>query len=524
MHLFSLLRGPFRFPAAVVACCAVCLMTAAEAPAQVAASPAAAAASRRMIVLYRNGSIPGNAEESATRAGGHLLRRHERFAAAVVAGTAAAENQLRADPSVEYVVEDRVVSGDALLLRALDTAATNTAPPVHANLPRLVLPEDLADTFYSGSPQGWAIRAVGGFGSNVAGSGAAGPWATSTGAGIRIAVLDSGVDRNHPDIAPNLVVNLSEVDQAAQPSPCDDGSPQDQTGHGTWVASLAAAAAGGGTGRVVGVAPAAALLNIKVLQRIPGTGSTPAAQCAAGQASGLLSWVLQGIEDAVAQHADVVVLAMSVTLDLYSGDSAGLKASFDRVTHAASDAGVILVASAGNDAVDLSNTRYVQMPAQSRDVLAVVASTNPACAENLQQTAKCAAGAVTVPYYSNYGAPLHAVGAPGGSYPSGGEEGVSGWVRGACSSGLTGTADGLPVDANHSFGCFNLGHQGYVQAIGTSASAPLVAGVIALVRAAHPSWSAANVLAAVRASAVPTQTMPYGVVDAAIALAYQPSR
>ena len=412
-----------------------------------------------------------------------------------------------------------MVTGSMLLPRALDTTSTGT--PVHANLPRLVLPSDTSDTFYIG-PQGWAVRAVGGFGGEVAESGAAGPWATTTGRGIRIAILDSGGDRNHPDIAPNLVLNLSEIDQTAQPSACDDGSPQDQTGHGTWVASLAAGAAGSRTGQVVGVAPMASLMNIKVLQRLPGTGSTTAVQCANGQASGMLSWVLQGIDDAVAQHADVMVLAMSVTLDLYSGDSAGLKASFDRATHAAAAAGVVLVASAGNDAIDLSNTRYVQIPAQSRDVLAVVASTNPACAENLQQGASCAAGAVTMPYYSNFGAPLNAVGAPGGSYPDGPDDGVSGWVRGACSSGLANTADGLPTDPDHSFGCFNLGHQGYVQAIGTSASAPLVAGVVALVRAAHPDWSANTVVAAVRASAVPTQKMPYGVVDAAAALAYQP--
>ena len=482
-----------------------------------------AATTHRLIVLYRHGSIPGDAESTVQLAGGRLLRRHERFAAAVVTGTSAVESQLRSDPGVEFVVQDRVVTGSSLHARGLDAGSTvPTAPSVHANVPHLVLPSDTADSYYTGSPQGWAVRAVGGFGGGVADSGFAGPWATTTGDGIRIAVLDSGVDQNHPDIAPNLGVNLSEIDQAAQPSPCDDGSPQDQTGHGTWVASLAAAAAGNGTGSVVGVAPKASLLNIKVLQRMPGSGTTTTAQCENGQASGLLSWVLQGIDDAVTQRADVIVLSMSVTLDLYSGDDAGLKASFDRATRAAAAAGTVLVASAGNDALDLSNPRYVEVPAQSTGVLAVVASTNPACAENLQQGATCAAGPVTVPYYSNYGAPLNAVGAPGGSYPDGSDDGASGWVRGACSNGLSNTADGLPKDANHSLGCFGLGHQGYVQAIGTSASAPLVAGVVALVRAAHPDWSASTVIAAVRSSATPTTTMPYGVVDAAAALAYQP--
>ena len=496
---------------------------AARLPGQSSAS--ATGATGRLLVVYRNGSIPGDAETRSARVGARVLQRHERFGTAVVAASSAAEAQLRADPSVEYVVRDRPINGSRLAVRAQAAATASdgrTAPTLRANVPRLVIPQEATDSWYTDSPQGWAVRAVGGFGGGIAGSAAAGPWATTTGAGVRIAILDSGVDRNHPDIAPNLLLNISEVNQKDQPSACDDGSPQDQSGHGTWVASLATAAAGAGTGRVVGVAPSASLLNIKVLQRLPGSGSTMAAQCASGQASGMLSWVLQGIDDAMAQHADVIVLSMSVTLDLYSGDSAGVKASFDRVTHAAAQAGAVLVAAIGNEAFDLSNPRYIEVPAQSRDVLAVVASTNPACAENLQTGAICTAGAVTLPYYSNFGSALNAVAAPGGSYPAGADDAVSGWVRGACSSGLPNTADGLPTDSNHSLGCFNLGHTQYVQALGTSASAPLAAGVVALVRSAHPDWSVATVLAAVRASAKATAKLPYGVVDAAAALAYKP--
>ncbi len=477
-----------------------------------------------LIIVYKDGVIPGDAEAMARVAGGSMVRRYQRLGAAVVKAAPGLAAQLKADPSVEYVVQDRPISASALHVRPLTSisAVAATAPSLHPNVPTFHPAPDTADTYYTNSPQGWAVHAVGGFGGAVADSETDGPWATSTGLGVRIAVLDSGVDRFHPDLAPNITLNMSEVDQTAQSSACDDGSPQDQSGHGTWVASLAAGAAGNGTGRVVGVAPYASLLNIKVLQRLPGSGSTTAEQCRNGQASGLLSWVLQGIDDAIAQKADVIVLSVSLTVDLYSGDSAGLKASFDRVTHAAANAGAVLVSAVGNDAFDLSNPRYVEIPAQSRDVLAVVASTNPACAENLNGGSTCAPGPVTRPYYSNYGTGLNAVSAPGGSYPMGGDEAVSGWVRGACSNGLPNTADGVPSDANHSEGCFGLGHTQYVQAIGTSASAPLVAGVAALVRAAHPDWSAGIVLAALRASAAATATMSYGVVDAAKALGYKP--
>src|SRR6202012_710673 len=115
-----------------------------------------------------------------------------------------------------------------------------------------------------------AVQQVGGYGNNVPGGPPSGPWSTTMGKGVRIAILDTGVDAAHPDIAPNL----AEIDQTAYPSPCDDGTPQDQQGHGTWTASLAAGAIGPGTGQVIGVAPSATLLNIKVLERVPDPSST----------------------------------------------------------------------------------------------------------------------------------------------------------------------------------------------------------------------------------------------------------
>jgi subtilisin family serine protease len=257
------------------------------------------------------------------------------------------------------------------------------------------------------------------------------------------------------------------------------------------------------------------------MQRMPGTnGGDEAAQCESGEASGLLSWVLQGIEDAVEQRADVITLSLGVMVDMQTGEGAGLKASFDRVTYAAEQAGAVVVAAAGNDGFDFSDARYVELPAQARGVLAVVASTNPACAETATMTAACVAGAPALAYYANRGAMLNAVAAPGGSYPEGGDDAVSGFVRGACSRGLPETVDGLPGDDAHSLGCFGLGHQAYVQAMGSSASAPLAAGVAALLRAAHPEWDAATLIERMRVSATPLAD-GYGVVNAAAALGLQ---
>lgn len=493
--------------------CAVSLVSAQRAPAQQIPGPVGAAVPHRYLVAYRSANNPHVAESLVRIPGVQLVRRHPLFGMVVIQtdarNEAAAIAALRTDPDVEFVIHDRVVAGHRLMLRPAVPAIVG-APP--ASTP----PATTAtyDTYYAASPQGWAVVQSGGYGAGVPGGPARGPWDKTFGPGVRIAILDSGVDEAHPDIAPNLAFNLSEIDQSPMtglPSPCDDGSPQDQEGHGTWTASLAAGAIGPGTGLVIGVAPAATLLNIKVLERLPDPASSAAdvaTQCATGQAGGLLSWVIQGIQDAIAEHAGVINLSLGTLVDLDTGEGAGLKAAFDRVTYAATQAGAVVIASAGNDGLDLDNPRYIELPAQARGVLAIAASTNPACAENLTPGATCAPGTVTLPYYSNYGAALNAIAAPGGSYPDGADTGTSGWIRGACSSGLPDTADGPPSEPTHSFGCFGLGHTAYVQAMGTSASAALASGAAALLRAANPAWTTDEVVAALRASATQTSTLP----------------
>jgi subtilisin family serine protease len=453
----------------------------------------------RYLIVYRNGQIAPNAKAALTATGARLTARHDLLGIAVADSlTDAARAQLALDPAIESIVPDLLLSAHTLYAQPVVAAFTPIVP----------------DALYH-SPQGWAVRQVGGFGKDGTAHAPVGPWNTTTGKGVRIAILDSGVDPNHPDIAPNLALNLSEVVKSALPSACDDGSAVDQQGHGTWTASLAAAALGPTTGLVAGVAPSATILNIKVLERLPAvaTAADPTG-CLNGQASGLLSWFVQGIEDAILNRADIVSMSFGTLVNITTGSGSGELTVFNRATAAAFNAGVVLIAAAGNDAANLSSGEVVELPAQSRDVLAVVASTNPACAQNLKAGATCAEGPVTLAYYTNVGAPLNPLAAPGGSYPSAGALNPSttpnaetGWVTGACSNGKPSTVSGIPSDAAHSLGCFNLGHAAYVQAIGTSASAPLVAGAAALLLSAHPTWSPATVIQSLRSAAATSGTL-----------------
>jgi len=84
-------------------------------------------------------------------------------------------------------------------------------------------------------------------------------WAKSTGAGITIGIVDTGVDLSHPDLAGKIVATADCVGH-----PCVAGGGQDTHGHGTIVSGIAAAVTSNGKG-VAGVAPDARLAVAKVL-------------------------------------------------------------------------------------------------------------------------------------------------------------------------------------------------------------------------------------------------------------------
>jgi thermitase len=107
----------------------------------------------------------------------------------------------------------------------------------------------------------WAIQKIG----------APAAWAASTGAGVRIGIVDTGADLTHEDLAARIVANTSCIGSAGDPAKCS-GSGQDEQGHGTHVAGIAAADKDNHVG-IAGVAPDAELVVAKVLGAA-GSGTT----------------------------------------------------------------------------------------------------------------------------------------------------------------------------------------------------------------------------------------------------------
>ena len=99
--------------------------------------------------------------------------------------------------------------------------------------------------------------------------GAEAAWTRTTGAGIRIGIVDTGVDLEHEDLAGKVVESTSCLGTGGDPAKCKDTA-QDDQGHGTHVSGIAAASKDNGKG-VAGVAPDAQLVVAKVMNS-QGTG------------------------------------------------------------------------------------------------------------------------------------------------------------------------------------------------------------------------------------------------------------
>jgi subtilisin len=161
------------------------------------------------------------------------------------------------------------------------------------------------------------------------------------GTGVKIAVLDTGIDYNHPDLKDNYKGGFNFVNNNSDP--WDDNCLSFyKTCHGTHVSGIIAAEHNG-LG-VVGVAPGASIYAVKVLD---------------GGGFGTASTVLSGIEWAVNNHMDII----SMSIESTENNTAVLDA-----VNAAYNSGVLLVAAGGN-----TGGGPVLYPAAYDSVIAVTA-------------------------------------------------------------------------------------------------------------------------------------------------------
>ena len=160
------------------------------------------------------------------------------------------------------------------------------------------------------------------------------------GLGIKVAVVDTGIDRAHPDFSGRIIAGASFV----------DGDFQDDNGHGTHVASITAGTGAAQGNQYVGVAPEASLYVARVLD---------------GSGSGSMSGVMAGVEWAVDQGVQVINLSLGG-----SGSSDGQDA-LSMTCNAAVAMGIVVCAAAGNAG---PGARTIGSPGAAADVITVGAA------------------------------------------------------------------------------------------------------------------------------------------------------
>jgi subtilisin len=283
------------------------------------------------------------------------------FTASVMAHAHASTGQVRLilEHSNTKAVGNEVTKAGGQVIRAMETVngVVVTIPPqalkgLQNRFPDLQITEDITmeiplRTMLSNSSKGkpgsstppppqevpWGLTAIDARLAN----------ATNRGAGVQVCIVDTGIDKTHPDLQANIVGGRNFV---AAKNRVDANAWNDDNGHGSHVAGTVAAI--DNSIGVVGVAPAAKLYGVKVLN---------------SRGSGYLSDVADGVTECVRAGSQVINMSLGASSD--PTKSSPLKTAVLK----AIDSGVVVVVAAGNEGQDIKNT----VPAGYPETIAVAA-------------------------------------------------------------------------------------------------------------------------------------------------------
>lgn len=262
---------------------------------------------RNVSVIIGFKSAPGRSDIDFVSKYGGIVKKTYKIIKAISADVPQESMEIiRRDPNVEYIEIDEKVFAHIPVGTCQEVRVLEQKTP-------------------------WGIERIGSRLVNAVGN---------TGKGIKIGVLDSGIDYNHDDLKGNYRGGYNIVD--------DNNDPMDQNGHGTHVAGIVAAE--DNNIGVVGVAPQAYLYSVKVLA-FDSTGST--------------SNIVGGLEWSVDNGMQIINMSLG---------SCENSISVGRAINNTYNAGILIVAAAGNSGNAAGTGNTMDYPASYDSVISVGAT------------------------------------------------------------------------------------------------------------------------------------------------------
>ena len=425
-------------------------------------------------------------------AGGVVVRADKLDIATVTSSNAGFAEALDRSGAVLGVAHNAGFNQPSAVLSVVPPANTHTQAAEAAacatlySVPLLGGPDPLG-------PCQWDMRAI-----NATSSGS---YAINQGAGVKVGVMDTGIDLTHGDLMPNVDLAMSCVflyattptanpaEQVTRGDCSNKNALQDLAGHGTHTAGTIAAPINGMG--IAGVAPKATIVALK-----------------AGTAEGY--FFTDSVVDALIYAGDhkLDVVSMSFFADPWlfncrnDKEQKAIIQAISRAARYAQQQGVVLVAAEGNEGIDLNHPVLDEISPDFPPGVAVTRPVNNSCivlpTELPGVVVVSATGAQNLlAWYSSYGM-ITDVTAPGGSRF---QTPTFNSARGRVLAPYSSTASDLAFQASINRLVVDPTGNFYAWLNGTSMAAPHAAGVAALIRASHPGMSQGSVVARLRSSA-----------------------